>query len=124
MKPVRLFPATVHNQGSIPALGSLVEVQILVGQGARGHGGKMIVGLKIVSVDGSPITFKNALLRFVALASMGVSIGFLWLLFDRRKQSLHDKAGRTVVVKIRDRLEANESFQDTTGASGGKLPRG
>ena len=82
----------------------------------------MIVGLKIVSVDGQPITFKNALLRFVVLASVGASIGFLWLLFDRQKQSLHDKAGRTVVVKIRGRLEANESFQDTTGASGGKLP--
>jgi len=84
--------------------------------------GLMIVGLKIVSVDGSPITFKNALLRFVVLASVGGSFGFLWILFDRQKQSLHDKAGRTVVVKIRGRLEANESFQDTTEASGGKLP--
>lgn len=70
--------------------------------------GKMIVGLKIVSVDGQPITFKNALLRFVVLASVGGSFGFLWILFDRQKQSLHDKAGRTVVVKIRGRLEANE----------------
>ena len=84
--------------------------------------GLMIVGLKIVSVDGSPITFKNALLRFVVFASVGGSIGFLWILFDRQKQSLHDKAGLTVVVKIRGRLDANESFQDTTGASGGKLP--
>ena len=33
--------------------------------------GLMIVGLKIVSVDGHPITFKNALLRFVVLASVG-----------------------------------------------------
>ena len=70
--------------------------------------GKMIVGLKIVSVDGHPITLKNALLRFVIFAMVGFSVGFLWLLFDRRKQSLHDVAARTVVVKIRGRLEANE----------------
>jgi len=67
--------------------------------------GKMIVGLKIVSVDGRPITLKNALLRFAVFSMAGFSVGFLWLLFDRRKQSLHDLAGRTVVVKIRGRLE-------------------
>ncbi len=67
--------------------------------------GKMIVGLKIVSVDGHPITLKNALLRFVVFAMVGFSVGFVWLLFDRRKQSLHDVAGGTVVVKIRGRLE-------------------
>ena len=67
--------------------------------------GMTIVGLKIVSVDGHPITFKNALLRFVVFAAVGGSIGFLWILFDPQKQSLHDKAGRTVVVKIRGRLE-------------------
>ncbi len=69
--------------------------------------GMAIVGLKIVSVDGHPITFKNALLRFLIFASVGGSFGFLWILFDPQKQSLHDKAGRTVVVKIRGRLEAN-----------------
>jgi uncharacterized RDD family membrane protein YckC len=67
--------------------------------------GKMIVGLKIVSVDGQAITFTDALIRFVLLAAVGASIGFLWLLFDPQKQSLHDKAGRTVVVKIRERFE-------------------
>lgn len=67
--------------------------------------GKMIVGLKIVSIDGHPITFKNALIRFAFLASLGTSIGFVWLLFDPQKQSLHDKAGSTVVVKIRGRFE-------------------
>jgi uncharacterized RDD family membrane protein YckC len=67
--------------------------------------GKMIVGLKIVSVDGQPITPLNALIRFVFLASMGLSIGFVWLLFDPQKQALHDKLGQTVVVKTRGPFE-------------------
>lgn len=63
--------------------------------------GKMLIDCKIVDAKtGKPITFKQALLRYLGyiLSVMSLGLGFLWILWDDRKQGWHDKIANTVVV--------------------------
>jgi len=63
--------------------------------------GKMIMRIKIVRIDYSPISYKIAMIRclgfLLSIATFG--IGFLLAAFDSHKQSLHDKIAKTYVVK-------------------------
>jgi uncharacterized RDD family membrane protein YckC len=63
--------------------------------------GGIIVGLRIVRLDGRPINFAVALVRclasFFSLAVVG--LGFLWAGWSQDKQSWHDKIAGTIVVK-------------------------
>lgn len=64
--------------------------------------GKMLLGLQVVSTDGSPISFGTAFLRSVSyLVSsllLTIPIGFIWVAFDGKKQGWHDKIAGTVVI--------------------------
>lgn len=59
-----------------------------------------LLGLRVVRIDGKRMAFHRAVIRyigyFVSLATLG--LGFLWVLIDDRRQGLHDKMARTVVV--------------------------
>lgn len=69
--------------------------------------GKMLLGLQVLTVDGTPVNFGIAFLRSVGyLLSSILYIGFIWAAFDRRKQSWHDKIAGTVVIIRPDENEA------------------
>lgn len=62
--------------------------------------GNMVVGLKVVGMDGSRLTLGRALIRYfgyIINASL-FSIGFLWAAFDSKRQGWHDKLAKTLVV--------------------------
>lgn len=63
--------------------------------------GKMVLGLRIVPVDGKPLDWTKAGLRYVGFVISGLilCIGFIMVAFDSKKQGLHDKIAGTVVVK-------------------------
>ena len=63
--------------------------------------GKMIMGIKIISTDGSPIGVGKAILRLIGYAISGIVfyLGFLWIIWDKDKQGWHDKIAGTYVVK-------------------------
>lgn len=65
--------------------------------------GLMLVGIKIVKTDGSPLGLGDSLIRYVGYIVSGITLGlgFLWIAFDRRKQGFHDKIASTYVVKQR-----------------------
>jgi uncharacterized RDD family membrane protein YckC len=75
----------------------------------RWHGqtvGKRLLGIRVVRAhDGGPISNTQALLRALVYAIAGNICGcfgvldVIWILWDPRKQCLHDKAGKTVVIK-------------------------
>ncbi|MCS7313728.1 MAG: RDD family protein, partial [Acidobacteria bacterium] len=71
----------------------------------RGYSlGKRMLGLRIHTVDGqSPIGMGKALVRFLSrfLSGMCLYLGYLWALFDARRQTWHDKFAGTVVVRVR-----------------------
>ena len=64
--------------------------------------GGIICQLRVARVDGSPISFADALVRGLAsiysLAVLG--IGALWILKDPENQAWHDKIAGTYVVKV------------------------
>jgi uncharacterized RDD family membrane protein YckC len=62
--------------------------------------GKMLLGLQVVSEDGTPISFGIAFLRAVGYLVSGAlfNLGFIWVAFDKRKQGWHDKIAGTVVI--------------------------
>ena len=63
--------------------------------------GGIILGLKVVRVDGQPLEFGVALIRsLAALLSFGaMCLGFFWAGWSREKQSWHDKIAGTIIVK-------------------------
>jgi uncharacterized RDD family membrane protein YckC len=64
--------------------------------------GKMLLGIKIIRTDSSPLDWQHALLRYLGyIASTAVLfIGFIVIAFDSRKQGWHDKIADTYVVKV------------------------
>jgi len=63
--------------------------------------GKLILGCYVVDANTfQPIGYRKALIRylgyFVSLLPLG--LGFLWVLWDKRKQGFHDKMAKTVVI--------------------------
>lgn len=63
--------------------------------------GKKAMGLKVTTADGQPISFGQATGRHFGkiVSSIILFIGYLMMLWDDNKQTLHDKMAGTLVVK-------------------------
>jgi uncharacterized RDD family membrane protein YckC len=63
--------------------------------------GNRLLGLRVVKLDGSPVTLGTAIVRWIGLVISFVVIllGVIWVGFDPRKQGWHDKIAGTVVVR-------------------------
>jgi len=64
--------------------------------------GGIVLNLKVVRMDGQPVTFVVALVRGLAAAFSVVVLflGFLWIAWDRDKQGWHDRIAGTVVIRL------------------------
>jgi uncharacterized RDD family membrane protein YckC len=61
--------------------------------------GKRVLGLRVMRKDGSRLSLGNALLRQIGYwISTVFFLGFLWILFDNRRQGFHDKLAGTIVT--------------------------
>jgi uncharacterized RDD family membrane protein YckC len=89
--------------------GLIVSIVYYVGSWAKSGQtlGKAVTGMKVVRTDGSPISWGQALLRYMGyIVSAAVfSLGFLWLAFDPKRQGWHDKIARTVVIGVDDSFD-------------------
>jgi uncharacterized RDD family membrane protein YckC len=63
--------------------------------------GKQVLKIKVVTVDGSPLTYGVGFMRWIGYLAAGLTlgIGFLWILIDKNKQGFEDKIAKTYVVK-------------------------
>jgi len=63
--------------------------------------GKIVMGIKVVNKNNQPLDFSKALLRNLSkiLSAIIMGIGYIMIIFDDRKQGLHDKIADTFVVK-------------------------
>lgn len=88
----------------ILAVAGIVKVAYFVGFWTwRGQTpGKMVLGIKVIRTDSSPITLGHAFLRYLGyiVSAIILYIGFIWIAFDSRKQGIHDKIADTYVVKL------------------------
>ncbi len=62
--------------------------------------GKLLIGLRIVPLDGSKMGFGRSIVRYFAflLSALILFIGLLWVLISDRRQGWHDKIARTCVI--------------------------
>jgi uncharacterized RDD family membrane protein YckC len=63
--------------------------------------GKMVMGIKVISIEGTPISWGKAILRYIGyVVSWSVFLlGFVWVGFDKKRQGWHDKIASTYVVR-------------------------
>ena len=84
------------------SIGYWIVVLIMVA--TRGQSpGKIAIGIKIVKTDGSSIGFGTTLIREVIgkiISSIILLLGYIWILFDGKRQGWHDKIASTYVVKV------------------------
>lgn len=82
-------------------IGWAYSVYFIGSQGATP--GKKVLNIKVVKADDSALTYGDAVLREVIgklVSAITLGIGFLWMLWDPNKQTLHDKIAKTYVVKV------------------------
>lgn len=62
--------------------------------------GQYAMGLRVVRLDGKRMTFWRSLVRWIGyfVSFFALGIGYLWVLWDDRRQGFMDKLAKTVVV--------------------------
>ena len=86
-------------------LGTLVGIAYLVGFFGHPRGqtpGFMAIGLRVVSLsDGGPIGYGRAAIRWLvgSVSALVILIGYFWMLWDPEKQTWHDKAAGSIVIR-------------------------
>ena len=67
--------------------------------------GKLALGLRVQNADtGANLSWLEAFLREVVgrvLSSLVLGLGYLWVIWDPKKQGWHDKIAKSVVVKVK-----------------------
>ncbi len=64
--------------------------------------GKWIFGLRVVGADQGPISYNQALIRWIgSLISSFLGLGVLWIIWNREKRGWHDLMARTWVIRDR-----------------------
>lgn len=89
------------NNNSIGTLiGAAYHIYMLVNYNGATLG-KQAMGIKVVTASGQPIDYKTAALRYIGyiISGLALGLGFIWVLFDEKKQGWHDKIANTYVVK-------------------------
>jgi uncharacterized RDD family membrane protein YckC len=64
--------------------------------------GKMLLKIKVVRPDGSPISYGTAFLRYIGvfISSIILGIGYIMAFFDKENRTLHDRIAGTRVVEL------------------------
>ncbi|MFP5362192.1 MAG: RDD family protein [Thermoleophilia bacterium] len=79
-----------------------IAYYVLLEGGARGQTvGKMAVGIRVYDLaGGGPIGYGRAFIRYIGryVSAIVLLLGYFWMLWDKEKQTWHDKFAGSVVV--------------------------
>lgn len=66
--------------------------------------GKLVVGLRIVNIEGDPPGLRWGIMRTAGavISETALYVGYLWAFFDTKKQTWHDKIAKTYVVRVEE----------------------
>jgi uncharacterized RDD family membrane protein YckC len=64
--------------------------------------GGIVLGLKVVRLDGRPVDFATALIRSLSsfFSAVVLGLGFFWVGWDPERQSWHDRIAGTTIVRV------------------------
>jgi uncharacterized RDD family membrane protein YckC len=86
--------------------GFVISIAYYVASWTRGGmtPAKYLFGQKVVGTDGELLPLGKAVLRYVGyvVSILTLSLGFLWIAFDEKRQGLHDKIAGSFVVDPED----------------------
>jgi uncharacterized RDD family membrane protein YckC len=95
-----LLPPIIDNIASV-VVGAAYAVYFWTAQGQTP--GKMVMGLRVVSSQtGELVDVGTGILRYVGyfVSSIAFGLGFLWIIWDDKKEGWHDKIAKTRVIKV------------------------
>jgi uncharacterized RDD family membrane protein YckC len=97
----------------VVATGLLVSILYYVIAWSKGGGqtiGNFTFLIRVVNMDGSQLGLWKAVVRYIGYLVSGLvlSLGFLWVAFDGRRQGWHDKIARTYVIAFDEEFSAND----------------
>jgi len=91
-----------------PTIGSILSLIIgiayytMLEGGPKGQTlGKMAVGIRVYDLaNGGPIGYGRAFIRYIGriVSTIPILLGYFWMLWDKEKQTWHDKFAGSVVV--------------------------
>jgi uncharacterized RDD family membrane protein YckC len=96
--------------GSI-AVRELIQIVLSIGyfayfEGSTGQTlGKRALGIRVIDFNGGGVIgYQRAAVRYLAsiVSAICLFIGYLWMLWDKEKQTWHDKLSNSVVVPASD----------------------
>jgi uncharacterized RDD family membrane protein YckC len=101
-----LFTVVAADPGSawtIWLLASIAYFTLLEGGSDGQTLGKRAAGLRVIDLaGGGPIGYRRAFVRWLGrwVSLFAFGLGYFWMLWDREKQTWHDKMAGSVVVPI------------------------
>lgn len=109
-------PMSFNTRGPSNWLGELISMAVVIFFWVRflGTPGKLLLDCRVVDAKtGKPLSAARAVLRYIGyyVSMLPLMLGFLWIIWDKRKQGFHDKIAGSVVV-IYD--EASRTLEDIT----------
>jgi uncharacterized RDD family membrane protein YckC len=97
-----------HSAGARQGLTTLLSIAygtILEGSERGQTVGKMALGIRVYDFrQGGSIGYSRAFIRQIVkiVSAIPIFLGYLWMLWDKEKQTWHDKAANDVVVPVAD----------------------
>jgi uncharacterized RDD family membrane protein YckC len=82
--------------------------------------GDTLFGNRIVTAEGTPPSLGGAIVRFVGyvISAVALSLGFIWIAIDGKRQGWHDKMARTYVTQADHTFTASEKVELKPSDSG------
>ena len=68
----------------------------------QGTLGKHLLGMKVVNERYQKLSMQEAVLRYLSkyLSDLFLCLGYIWIIFDTKKQGWHDKIAGTYVINV------------------------
>jgi len=78
----------------------IVYCMVLEASSLQGTLGKAAMGIKVVDENGQRLSGSHSFRRNLSktLSMVVLALGFIWILFDKKRQGWHDKLNNTFVV--------------------------
>ncbi|MBL0309533.1 MAG: RDD family protein [Bacteroidetes bacterium] len=80
---------------------NIVYYSLMESSKYQGTLGKIVLGIRVTGLNNERVSLSTALLRNLSkiLSGLILGIGYLMIIFDSRKQGLHDKIADTLIVR-------------------------